>query len=179
MRSVAAVSDEVNRGCHIFEKGPAWIVHALLDHLIDHYLPLMDAFDEAIDEIEVEVVTRPNQAALKRIFSLKRSLMALRRVAMHQREILMRLSRGEFALVPSPLLPLCWGCRPIACSSTRRASSSTVSPAEAIHCPVARAQAGTDSVRAHPCSFRPRVSRAIRTAPVTRSPRISRPPRPG
>jgi magnesium transporter len=105
MRSVAAVQSEVSRGCHLFEKGAAWIVHALLDHLIDHYLPLMDAFDEAIDAIEVEVVTRPSQTALPRIFGLKHSLMTLRRVAVHQREILLRLSRGEFALIPAALLP--------------------------------------------------------------------------
>ena len=105
MRSVAAVQSEASRGCQVFEKGPAYIVHALLDHLIDHYLPLMDAFDEAVDAIEIEVVTRPTQAALPKIFSLKHSLMTLRRVAIHQREILMRLSRGEFALVPPPLLP--------------------------------------------------------------------------
>ncbi len=105
MRSVAAVRDEVSRGCHLFEKGAAWIVHALLDHLIDHYLPLMDAFDDAIDAIEIEVVTNPSQAALPRIFTLKHSLMTLRRVAVHQREILLRLSRGEFALIPAPLLP--------------------------------------------------------------------------
>ena len=105
MRSVAAVDAEVTRGCQHFEKGPAWVVHALLDHLIDHYQPLMDTFDEAVDAIEVEVVTQPTQAALMRIFSLKRSLMRLRRVAVHQREILLRLSRGEFALVPPALLP--------------------------------------------------------------------------
>jgi magnesium transporter len=105
MRSVAAVQSEVARGCQLFEKGPAWIVHALLDHLIDHYLPLMDAFDDAIDVIEIEAVTEPNQAALRKIFSLKHSLMTLRRVAVHQREILLRLSRGEFHLVPSALLP--------------------------------------------------------------------------
>ena len=105
MRSVQAVKTEAARGSQLFERGAAWIVHALLDHLIDHYLPLMDAFDDAIDAIELEVVTRPTQTALSRIFKLKHSLMELRRVAIHQREILLRLSRGEFALVPAPLLP--------------------------------------------------------------------------
>ncbi len=105
MRSVAAVRSEAIRHSQAFEKGPAYLVHALLDHLIDHYLPLMDAFDDAIDNVEMEVVTRPTQTALVRIFGLKRSLMALRRVATHQKEILLRLARGEFALVPSPLVP--------------------------------------------------------------------------
>jgi magnesium transporter len=105
MRSVTAVQAELARGCQLFEKGAAWIVHALLDHLIDHYEPLMDEFDEQADEVESEAVTDPTRSALQRIFALKRSLMTLRRVAVHQREILLRLSRGEFALIPAPLLP--------------------------------------------------------------------------
>ncbi len=105
MRSVAAVRYEAIRRVQLFERGPAYVVHALLDHLIDHYLPVMDAFDEAIDRIELEVVTQPTEAALLRIFGLKRSLMALRRVAVHQKEILLRLSRGEFSKVPSALVP--------------------------------------------------------------------------
>lgn len=105
MRSVAAVRDEATRRCQAFEKGPAYLVHALLDHLIDHYLPVMDAFDEAIDAIEIEVVTHPTQDVLVRVFGLKHSLMSLRRVATHQKEILVRLARGEFALIPAVLVP--------------------------------------------------------------------------
>jgi magnesium transporter len=102
---VAAVRGEAARRSNVFEKGPAYLVHALLDHMIDHYLPVMDAFDEAIDQVETEVVTHPTHSALRRIFALKHSLMRLRRVAAHQKEILLRLARGEFALVPAPLVP--------------------------------------------------------------------------
>jgi magnesium transporter len=105
MRSVDAVRSELARGCQLFEKGAAWIVHALLDHLTDHYLPLMDAFDVALDAVETDAVTNPTRAVLQRIFSLKRSLMSLRRVASHQRETLLRLSRGEFPLIPQQLTP--------------------------------------------------------------------------
>jgi magnesium transporter len=105
MRSVDAVRAEIGRGCHLFDKGAAWVVHALLDHLTDHYLPLMDAFDTAIDSVETEAVTQPSRTALQNIFALKRSLMTLRRVTSHQREILLRLSRAEFDLIPTELLP--------------------------------------------------------------------------
>jgi magnesium transporter len=105
MRSVDAVRAEIARGCHLFEKGAAWIVHALLDHLTDHYLPLMDAFDLEIDRIETRAVTDPSRSTLQGIFALKHSLMDLRRVASHQREILLRLSRAEFALIPAPVVP--------------------------------------------------------------------------
>lgn len=105
MRSAAAVCVEIERGTARASKGAVWIAHALLDHLTDHYAPLMDAFDDAIDALETEVVTNPTRDALHRIFALKRSLMKIRRVTVHQKEILLRLSRGEFDLVPERALP--------------------------------------------------------------------------
>src|SRR5262249_7820822 len=42
---------------------------------------------------------------LARIFALKRSLQALRRVSIREREILLRLGRGEFDVVPGEALP--------------------------------------------------------------------------
>jgi magnesium transporter len=105
MRSVAAVCADIDRGTKLLERGAAWIAHALLDHLTDHYLPVMDAFDDVVDEIETEVVTTPTREALQKIFAVKRSLMRLRRVAMHQKEILLRLSRGEFELIPASTQP--------------------------------------------------------------------------
>ena len=105
MRSVTAVRAELERGCHLFERGAAWIVHALLDHLIDHYLPLIDTFDDASTPWKPKQSTIPRGRCCQRIFALKRSLMKLRRVAVHQREILLRLSRDEFSLLPPPLLP--------------------------------------------------------------------------
>jgi magnesium transporter len=105
MRSVAAVRADIERGCRGIDKGAVWVAHSLLDHLTDHYFPVMDSFDDAVDALEIEVVTHPTREALQRIFALKRSLMRLRRVAVHQKEILMRLSRGEFALIPERALP--------------------------------------------------------------------------
>jgi magnesium transporter len=65
----------------------------------------MDAFDLALDAVETDAVTHPTREVLVTIFSLKHSLMTLRRVTSHQREVLLRLSRSEFALVPNALVP--------------------------------------------------------------------------
>jgi magnesium transporter len=42
---------------------------------------------------------------LTRIFELKRSLQALRRISIPEREIFLRMSRGEFDVVPHDALP--------------------------------------------------------------------------
>jgi magnesium transporter len=103
--SVSAVQCELQRNPRALDRGPAWVAHAVLDHLVDYYLPLVDAFDDDVDEVEAAVVEDPSRELLQRLFRLKRSLQRLKRVAVHQREVLLRLSRGEFEALPEKSLP--------------------------------------------------------------------------
>jgi magnesium transporter len=65
----------------------------------------MDMFDETIDTLETQVMAEPKPVLLTQIFSLKRSLQQIRRVSVHQRDMLLRISRGEFELVDKAALP--------------------------------------------------------------------------
>jgi magnesium transporter len=108
--TVDAIHKELGRsGTRLLARGPAWIAHAILDNLTDRYLPIIDDFDEAIETLELEVVekagTPEGKPLLQRIFDLKRSLQSLRRISVHQREVLLRLSRGEFDEVPQEAMP--------------------------------------------------------------------------
>jgi magnesium transporter len=103
--AIGEVLDECRRNPRVFDKGPAFIAHAIMDHAVDCYFPVIEAFDQEIDRLETAVVSDPQPEVLQRIFKLKRSLQRLRRVAMHQREVLLRLSRGEFELIPEKALP--------------------------------------------------------------------------
>jgi magnesium transporter len=105
MAAVSALHDELQRTPRALEKGPAFVVHGILDRMVDSYLPIVDAWDDEIDSIEADVIENPTRQVLQRIFVLKRALQRLRRVALHQREVLHRLSRGEFELVPESALP--------------------------------------------------------------------------
>jgi magnesium transporter len=108
-RSVEAVVSELARSPRILRKGAPWVVHALLDHLVDHYLPLIDDLDDEVNDLEDRVLdtagSDQHAAFMTRIFDLKRTLSSLRRVAVHQREILLRLSRNEFDQVPAESAP--------------------------------------------------------------------------
>jgi magnesium transporter len=73
-----------------------WVLHGMLDALVDEYLPLVDALDDAIDALEEEVLRRPDAAALQRIMLVKRNTLRLRRAATPQRDIMNRLSRHEY-----------------------------------------------------------------------------------
>jgi magnesium transporter len=103
------VATELERQPKLCHKGPAWIAHAVLDHAVDRYLPVIDQIDKEIATLEDEVLrragTKLGPPVLRRILRFKRTLLELRRMSIHQREILLRLARGEFDEVPPELVP--------------------------------------------------------------------------
>lgn len=89
------------------QRGSAFLLHQILDQIVDYYSPVLDDFDERIDQLEESIFSlkRPNNSILERIMELKRSVLRLRRISAKQMEVFYRLSRGEVRLIPTPLLP--------------------------------------------------------------------------
>ena len=100
-----SVTAELARNPRPLERGPGFVVHAVLDHMVDYYLPVMDDFDDEVDAIESAVIQNPTRDVLEQLFRVKRSLQRLRRIAVYQREVLKRLSHGEFEQIPDKALP--------------------------------------------------------------------------
>jgi magnesium transporter len=80
-------------------RGAEHLLYQLADALVADYMPAVDRIDEAIDEVEDLVFGRPTPDVLERIFALKRALLHLRRVLAPQREVLNKLSRGDYAVI--------------------------------------------------------------------------------
>jgi magnesium transporter len=103
------VGDELDHSPRLLVKGVAWLAHALLDRVIDGYMPVIDQLDSEIEQLETDTLdkagTRGGTDVLTRILAFKRRLQDLRRMGVYQREILLRLSRGEFDEIPSEALP--------------------------------------------------------------------------
>ncbi len=83
----------------IMKRGPDYLLHLLMDDLVDDYMPLVQMIDDKIADLERSVFARSTNLTLMRLLSVKRELQRIRRVLSYQREIANRLSRGEFALV--------------------------------------------------------------------------------
>jgi magnesium transporter len=81
------------------QRGPDFLFHLIIDKIVDDYAPMLEALDDEIDAIELEVFARPSQRTMARILRIKQNIMVIRRVATYQREMLNRLSRGEFDLI--------------------------------------------------------------------------------
>jgi magnesium transporter len=104
--SVEFVIKRVRRDPRLMHQSPAFLAHAIIDHEVDRYLPLMGAYDYEIGDLELEIMkeTRP-KGVLERIFDLKHSLQRIRRVAIHQTDVLLRLSNGTMGRIPEEALP--------------------------------------------------------------------------
>jgi magnesium transporter len=68
-------------------KGEQFVIYRVFDSLTDSFFPIANQMDEEIDRVENEVVVQPTDAQLQRIFSLKREIVALRRVIAPQRDM--------------------------------------------------------------------------------------------
>jgi magnesium transporter len=106
--AVTPIQDEIQRSAKLLKKGPAWVAHALMDRMVDAYMPLIDKFDTQIEGIETQILqssSRSDREVIPRIIRIKRSLQMLRRTTIYQREILLRLARAEFDEIPRELVP--------------------------------------------------------------------------
>lgn len=89
------------------QRGPAYLLHQILDQVVDFYSPVLDDFDDRIDRLEDDIFTlsRPNNEILSEIMDLKRSVLRLRRISVKQMDILHRMARGEFSLIQEDMRP--------------------------------------------------------------------------
>jgi magnesium transporter len=96
VQSIEVFRERCRRNDVLLSRGADWVLHSLLDALVDDYLPVVDAIDETLDALEEDILDQPDTGHLQRVLLVKRNAIRLRRAATPQREIMNRLSRGEF-----------------------------------------------------------------------------------
>jgi magnesium transporter len=106
-RSINNVKQQLRTTPVACQRGPAFLLHQILDQVVDYYSPVLDDFDDRIDRLEDDIFTlkRPNNEILSEIMDLKRSVLRLRRISGKQMDILHRMSRGEFSLIGEDMRP--------------------------------------------------------------------------
>lgn len=80
-------------------RGPDYLFHLILDAMVDEYAPVIEEIAGRLDRIEIQLFQQPNQSHLTRLLHNKRRISFLRKTLILEREVLARLTRGEFALV--------------------------------------------------------------------------------
>jgi magnesium transporter len=105
--SIKTVKQHVRSSTYTTGRGPAYLLHEVLDRLVDHYMPLVDDFDQSISRLETRVfqMRKTNTSILTEIMDLRRAVARLKRISSRQLEVLYRMSHGEFDQIPEKILP--------------------------------------------------------------------------
>jgi magnesium transporter len=96
---------EVRQRCeaapHLLRKGPSFVLYALMDFVVDHYFPIIDALEEMLEDLEETIFGGSfDRHATERIYNLKRDLVKLKRAVSPLVDVCNRLVRFDVGIIP-------------------------------------------------------------------------------
>lgn len=106
-RSIAAIKKQVFASPVACQRGGAYLLHQILDYIVDLYAPVIEDFEVYITKLEDRIfrLKKANNRILAEIIKLKRNVLRLRRISQRQLDIIYRLSHGEFAQIDEQMIP--------------------------------------------------------------------------
>lgn len=83
----------------LFMRGADFLFHAVLDGVVDNYTATLDLLEFEVDAVEDDVFEEPEEETVKTIFSIRRVIHQLKRIAHPQSEVLSLIIREEYPLI--------------------------------------------------------------------------------
>jgi magnesium transporter len=80
-------------GSRLRASDASFLVHSLLDAIVDHCFPILEFYGDRLEEVESAVLQRPAPEIIQEIHDLKRDLLLLRRAVWPMREVVSTLQR--------------------------------------------------------------------------------------
>jgi len=99
--SYAEVRTRCEASPSLLTKGPAFVLYALMDFVVDQYFPIVDGLEDGLEALEEEVFGQTfNRETSERIYRLKRDLVDLKRAISPLVDVCNRLMRWDSELIP-------------------------------------------------------------------------------
>jgi len=90
----------------LLAKGEGFVLHALMDFIVDQYFPVMDALEGELDELEDEIFSgKFVRSITARLYHLRRDLLSLKQAVTPLMEVSSRLARINSSLIPADTRP--------------------------------------------------------------------------
>lgn len=82
-------------GSRIRENDVSFLLYALMDAVVDQCFPVMECYSDRLEEIEMQVLSRPDPQVINRIHEVKHELLLMRREFWPMREMIHALQRVD------------------------------------------------------------------------------------
>jgi magnesium transporter len=83
----------------IRKEGSDFLFYTLIDRVIDEFFPILEKFGERVDNVEEEVIEKPEEENIKLLHKLRGEILSMRRVIFPTREVVNHLIREDSDLV--------------------------------------------------------------------------------
>jgi magnesium transporter len=104
--SYAPVRARVEREPELLALGPSYGLYAILDFIVDHYLPIATEFRDELNKLEQDIFAETyRRDTIVKLYELKRELTQLRLAVAPLQDILSQLTRVHSELVPKEVRP--------------------------------------------------------------------------
>ena len=104
--SYADVRTRCEASPHLLAKGPGFVLHAIMDFVVDQYFPIVDSLEDDLETLEAHIFGEAvNRDTTMRIYTLKRDLLEIKRGVSPLVDICNRLMRTDLDLIPDDARP--------------------------------------------------------------------------
>jgi magnesium transporter len=104
--SYTPVRERVEREPELLARGPSYGLYAILDFIVDHYLPITTDFRDELNKLEQDIFAETyRRNTIVKLYELKRELTQLRLAVAPLQDILSQLTRMHSDLVPKEVRP--------------------------------------------------------------------------
>lgn len=97
---IKGIQAAIERNIAAVKRGPAWLMHIILDYIVDQMADVVEKAEADLDQAEEEILASPAVFDSSRLIYMRRNLLALRKILFHEREILTKISRNDCEWVP-------------------------------------------------------------------------------
>jgi magnesium transporter len=103
--NLGGVRREIEHRPDILARGPGAVLYAIVDQVVDDYIPVIEGVDNDIQELEEEVFSTARTTPVERIYLLKREVLQFHQAAAPLADPLDRLARGRVSPFSDGLEP--------------------------------------------------------------------------
>lgn len=94
----------INREMVTVKQGPAYLMHIILDHIVDHKFDAIEALEESLNHAEEAILDDISVFNPADLLNLRRELLAVRKSLFHEREIFVKICRNDCPYIPEKSL---------------------------------------------------------------------------